>query len=43
VRNEFETKIRIYEAESLGLKNQIEALERIAVDIHVVQNIKEEK
>ena len=43
VRNEFEAKIRVYEAESQGILNQITALERIAVDIHVVQNIKEEK
>lgn len=42
-RNEFETNIRVYEAESLGLLNQITALERIAVDIVLVQNPKKEK
>jgi len=43
IRNEFEAKIRVYEYESLGLLNQISALERMAVDIHAIQNIKKEK
>ena len=43
MRNEFEANIRVYEAESLGLLNQITALERIAVDIVQVQNPKKEK